>query len=71
MKNHLDDVLALLAKSIVNFTALNKEHVHSDLKWHLVSDLINGLLELVDFSLVFLSGRILLGQKFIDSFLLS
>lgn len=68
VEDKLHQALALIAKSIIDVTALNQEHVHSNLERHRLSNLDDGCLVHVDFLLKVLSGEILLGDEYLDSF---
>ena len=48
IEDELHDVLALITETIVDVAALDKEHVHSNLKWRVLSNLENGILVLDD-----------------------
>lgn len=43
-----DELFTFLNKSIVDVAALNQEHVHSDLKWHILTDSLDHLKVLLD-----------------------
>ena len=55
IENLRDEFFTFIAKLSVDVFALYQEHVHSDLEWHLISDLENGCLIHVDFGLEFFS----------------
>ena len=55
IENLSDEFFTFIAKLSVDVFALDQEHVHSDLEWHLISDLENGCLIHVDFGLEFFS----------------
>ena len=55
IENLSDEFFTFIAKLSVDVFALDQEHVHSDLEWHLTSDLENGCLIHVDFGLEFFS----------------
>lgn len=69
IKNLSDEFFTLVAKLSVDVLALDQEHVHSDLEWHLVSDLENGLLIHVDFGLeLFSLESVSILNELVDSF---
>jgi hypothetical protein len=70
VQKSLHDVLTFIAQLIVYVTALDQKHVHSDLEWHLISDLKNRLLKLIDFSLEVFSVESLLLEVLFDSLFL-
>jgi hypothetical protein len=68
VKDELHQALALITESIVDVTALDQEHVHSDFERHGLRNLVDALLIHVDFLLELLSGNGLLVDKGFDSF---
>lgn len=69
-KDLSDQFLTPLAKLVVDLTALDEEHVHPDLEWHLVSDALDHHMIPIDLSLELITVVWLLLQELIDALLL-
>lgn len=69
-QNLCDQFITSLAKLIVDIAALDKEHVHSDLEGHLITDSLNHVVILIDLRLELITIKWLLLQELFDALLL-
>lgn len=68
VEDELHQAFALITQSVVDVTALDQKHVHSDFERHGLSDLVDAVLVHVDFSLELFSVDWLLVDENLDSF---
>lgn len=70
VENVVYEVLAFLTKLVVDFMTLDQEHIHSNLKRHVFSDVPDCFVISVNFSLEFVPIKGFLFQELIDTILL-
>lgn len=67
VQNSVHQLSQAIAEHIVEVLALNEEHVHAELEWHLQANFLNGLRILVDLRLVVLSDLGLDLEELLDA----
>jgi hypothetical protein len=70
IKDHFHEFITLITQLVVDVTALDEEHVHSNFKRHFISDFNDGVLIFVNFFLEHISIEWLLLKECFDSLFL-